>query len=46
MRITGNQQDAEEAVQHAFWSVARKIATFRGDSAFGSRLYRIVSNAA
>src|SRR3989449_11681123 len=46
VRITGNEQDAEEAVQDAFWSVVRKIDTFRGDSAFGSWLYRIVSNAA
>ena len=43
--ITGNQQDAEEAVQDAFWSVIRKIDTFRGESAFGSWVYRIVSNA-
>ena len=46
VRITGNQQDAEEAVQDAFWSVVRKIDMFRGDSAFGSWMYRIVSNAA
>jgi RNA polymerase sigma factor (sigma-70 family) len=46
VRITGNAQDAEEAVQDAFWSVVRKIGTFRGDSAFGSWVYRIVSNAA
>ena len=46
VRITGNGQDAEEVVQDAFWSVARKIDTFRGQSAFGSWLYRIVSNAA
>jgi len=45
-RITGNGQDAEEAVQDAFWSVVRKIDTFRGDSAFGSWVYRITSNAA
>jgi len=45
-RITGNQQDAEEAVQDALMSVVRKIDTFRGDSAFGSWVYRIVSNAA
>jgi len=45
-RITGNVQDAEEAVQDAFLSVIRKIDTFRGDSAFGSWLYRIVANAA
>jgi RNA polymerase sigma-70 factor, ECF subfamily len=46
VRITGNEQDAEEAVQDAFWSVVRKIDTFRGDSAFGSWVYRIISNAA
>ena len=44
--ITGNEQDAEEVVQDAFWSVVRKIDTFRGESAFGSWLYRIVANAA
>src|SRR5256886_15725910 len=27
--ITGNKQDAEEVVQDAFWTVARKIETFR-----------------
>jgi RNA polymerase sigma-70 factor, ECF subfamily len=45
-RITGNAQDGEETVQDAFLSVIRKIDTFRGDSAFGSWLYRIVANAA
>src|SRR2546428_4387078 len=45
-RITGNGQDAEEVVQDAFWTVVRKIDTFRGESAFGSWLYRIVTNAA
>ena len=46
VRITGNGQDAEEVVQDAFWTVTRKIDTFRGESAFGSWLYRIVANAA
>src|SRR5262249_5736262 len=46
VRITGNQHDAEEAVQDAFLSVVRKIDTFRGDSALGSWVYRIISNAA
>ncbi len=45
-RITGNEQDAEEAVQDAFYAVIRKIDTFRGESAFGSWLYRVVANAA
>ena len=44
--ITRSTEDAEEAVQDAFWSVIRKIDTFRGESAFGSWLYRIVANAA
>jgi len=44
-RITGNEQDAEEVVQDAFWTVVRKIDTFRRESAFGSWLYRIVTNA-
>ena len=44
--ITGNKQDAEEVVQDAFWTAVRKIETFRGESAFGSWLYRIVANAA
>jgi RNA polymerase sigma-70 factor, ECF subfamily len=46
VRIAANARDAEEAVQDAFWSVVRKVDTFRGDSSFGSWVYRIVSNAA
>lgn len=45
-RITGSKEDAEEAAQDALWTAARKIAMFRGDSAFGSWLYRIAANAA
>jgi len=44
--ITRNEQDAEEVVQDAFWSVVRKIGTFRGDSLLRSWIYRIVANAA
>ena len=44
--ITRNEQDAEEVVQDACWSVIRNIATFRGDSSLGSWIYRIVANAA
>ncbi len=44
--ITGNQEDAEEAVQDAFWNVIRKIDTFRGESSFRSWIYRITANAA
>ena len=44
--ITGNGEDAEEVVQDGFWTVVLKVDTFRGESAFGSWLYRIVANAA
>jgi RNA polymerase sigma-70 factor (ECF subfamily) len=44
--ITGSTSDAEEAVQDALWAVVRKIDTFRGESAFGSWIYRIVANRA
>ena len=46
IRISGNPQDAEEAVQDAFCNVVRKIDTFRGDAALGSWIYRITANAA
>ena len=46
LRIAGNRLDAEEALQDAFWNVIRKIDMFRGDSALGSWIYRIVANAA
>lgn len=46
IRITGNEQDAEEVVQDALWTAARKIDTFKGESAFGSWLYRVTANAA
>jgi RNA polymerase sigma-70 factor, ECF subfamily len=46
VRITGSEEDAEEVVQDALWTAARKIDTFKGESAFGSWLYRITANAA
>ena len=46
LRITGNAEDAEEVVQDAILSVVRKIDSFRGESAFRSWFYRVVSNAA
>ena len=45
-RITGSKEDAEEATQDALWTAGRKIGMFKGDSAFGSWLYRIAANAA
>jgi len=46
MRITSSKEDAEEAAQDALWTAARKIAMFKGESAFGSWIYRITANAA
>lgn len=46
LRITGSNEDAEEAAQDALWTAARKVHTFKGESAFGSWLYRITANAA
>ena len=46
LRITSSREDAEEVAQDALWTAARKIGTFKGDSAFGSWLYRIAANAA
>jgi len=43
LRITGSNEDAEEAAQDALWTAARKISTFKGESAFGSWLYRIAA---
>jgi RNA polymerase sigma-70 factor, ECF subfamily len=46
MRITGSREDAEEAAQDSLWTAARKIQMFKGESAFGSWIYRITANAA
>jgi RNA polymerase sigma-70 factor (ECF subfamily) len=46
VRITGQPADAEEVVQDALWTAARKIHMFKGESAFGSWLYRVTANAA
>jgi RNA polymerase sigma-70 factor (ECF subfamily) len=46
MRITGSREDAEEAAQDALWTAARRIDSFKGESAFGSWLYRIAANSA
>lgn len=43
-RITGNQPDAEDALQEAFVKAFRKIGSFKGDSTPGAWLKRIVVN--
>lgn len=46
MRLTRNQEDAEEVLQDVFTTLYTKIAGFKGESAFSSWLYRIVVNSA
>ena len=46
MRYTGNQADAEDAVQNTFLKAYRALAHFRGDCAFYSWLHRIAINSA
>lgn len=46
MRLTRNQEDAEEVLQDVFVTVYRKVAGFEGKSKFSSWLYRITVNAA
>ncbi|MBX7139008.1 MAG: sigma-70 family RNA polymerase sigma factor [Oligoflexia bacterium] len=46
IRITRNQEDAEEVLQDVFVTVFRKSAGFEGKSSFSSWLYRVTMNAA
>ncbi|WP_050513908.1 RNA polymerase sigma factor [Streptomyces capuensis] len=43
-RLLGSRTDAEDAVQDAFVSAWRRIPEFRGDAAFATWMYRIVTN--
>ncbi|MFH8367921.1 RNA polymerase sigma factor [Streptomyces sp. NPDC018031] len=43
-RLLGNDGEAEDAVQEAFVSAWRRLPEFRGDAAFGTWMYRIVTN--
>jgi RNA polymerase sigma-70 factor (ECF subfamily) len=45
-RITGREEDAEDALQEAFISAFRNLESYRGDAAFGAWLKRIVVNKA
>lgn len=45
MRMTGDRSDALDATQDAFIAAYRQRASFRGDSSFGTWLYRIAINA-
>jgi RNA polymerase sigma-70 factor (ECF subfamily) len=44
LRMVGNTAEAEDLAQEAFLQLFRKIATFRGDSAFSTWLHRLVVN--
>lgn len=44
LRMTGNIEAAEDFTQDAFLQLYRKIATFRGDSAFSTWLHRLAVN--
>ena len=41
--VTDNLEDAEEAVQEAFFKAYRKLSQFRGDAKFSTWLIRITS---
>lgn len=45
-RITGSEEDAEDVLQEAFISAFHNLDSYRGDSAFGAWLKRIVVNKA
>jgi len=44
VRLCGDRDMAEDLAQEAFVLAWRKLGSFRGDSAFGSWLYRITTN--
>ncbi len=44
LRMLGSPADAEEVTQEVFVQAWRSLAKFRGESAFGTWLYRIVTN--
>ena len=44
LRMTGDTAEAEDLAQEAFLQLFRKIATFRGESAFSTWLHRLVVN--
>jgi len=44
LRMVGNTAEAEDLTQEAFLQLFRKIATFRGESAFSTWLHRLSVN--
>ncbi len=45
MKMTGDRSDALDATQEAFLAAYRRGRSFRGESSFGTWLYRIAINA-
>lgn len=46
LRVTGNLQDAEEAAQETFIRAYQQLPAFRGQSSFGTWVFRIAMNTA
>ena len=44
LRMVGNAADAEDLLQDIFLAAHRKLEGFRGESALGTRLYRLAMN--
>jgi len=45
LRMTGREEDAQDATQEAFLSALRKLEGFRGEAAFTTWLHRVTMNA-
>jgi RNA polymerase sigma-70 factor (ECF subfamily) len=46
LHVLGNEAEAEEVAQEVFLTLYEKAATFRGDAALATWLYRLTANAA
>lgn len=44
LRMTGSREDAEDISQESFIKAYNSLSSYRGDAAFSTWLYRIVSN--
>jgi RNA polymerase sigma-70 factor (ECF subfamily) len=46
LRLTGNEEDARDVVQDAYFRAFRGLKRFRGDAQFSTWMYRITANCA
>src|SRR3954464_5950806 len=46
LRLTGNEEDARDVVQEAYFRAFRGLKRFRGDAQFSTWMYRITANCA